>query len=277
MSRTAQVLSIEPTSELVFKGPFNDVVTCQMRLTNPTERQVCFKVKTTAPKQYCVRPNSGVLSPGETCNVAVMLQPFDASSNVEMEHTKHKFLIQSVYAPPGNLSLGNIWKNAQPSELMDSKLRVVFEYPPAAGCEGDKTPPRMSPESKSAAGGYTANMDVEVRRVIEEKNRVEVAKTNLERENNNLKARLAALETIPQVTGSQASESGITVFQVSCHTFVCIFCLCTLIYYKDQKNVVVFEPLLLNFSDQCTVYGTAKMVLIAFAALMSGLIFGKLF
>uniref|UniRef100_A0AAF5PG10 Major sperm protein n=1 Tax=Wuchereria bancrofti TaxID=6293 RepID=A0AAF5PG10_WUCBA len=232
MSRTAQVLSIEPTSELVFKGPFNDVVTCQMRLTNPTERQVCFKVKTTAPKQYCVRPNSGVLSPGETCNVAVMLQPFDASSNVEMEHTKHKFLIQSVYAPPGNLSLGNIWKNAQPSELMDSKLRVVFEYPPAAGCEGDKTPPRMSPESKSAAGGYTANMDVEVRRVIEEKNRVEVAKTNLERENNNLKARLAALETIPQVTGSQASESGITVFQ---------------------------------------------MVLIAFAALMSGLIFGKLF
>ncbi|VDM11059.1 unnamed protein product [Wuchereria bancrofti] len=106
MSRTAQVLSIEPTSELVFKGPFNDVVTCQMRLTNPTERQVCFKVKTTAPKQYCVRPNSGVLSPGETCNVAVMLQPFDASSNVEMEHTKHKFLIQSVYAPPGNLSLG---------------------------------------------------------------------------------------------------------------------------------------------------------------------------
>uniref|UniRef100_A0A1I8EST1 Major sperm protein n=1 Tax=Wuchereria bancrofti TaxID=6293 RepID=A0A1I8EST1_WUCBA len=295
MSRTAQVLSIEPTSELVFKGPFNDVVTCQMRLTNPTERQV----KTTAPKQYCVRPNSGVLSPGETCNVAVMLQPFDASSNVEMEHTKHKFLIQSVYAPPGNLSLGNIWKNAQPSELMDSKLRVVFEYPPAAGCEGDKTPPRMSPESKSAAGGYTANMDVEVRRVIEEKNRVEVAKTNLERENNNLKARLAALETIPQVTGSQASESGITVschtfvcifclctliyykdqknVVVSCHTFVCIFCVCTLIYYKDQKNVVVFEPLPLNFSDQCTVYGTAKMVLIAFAALMSGLIFGKLF
>ncbi|EFO24579.1 MSP domain-containing protein VAP [Loa loa] len=232
MSRNLQVLAIEPSHELVFKGPFNDVVTCQMRLTNPTERQVCFKVKTTAPKQYCVRPNSGVLSPGETCNVAVMLQPFDASSNVEVEHTKHKFMVQSVYAPPGDLSLDSIWKNAQPSELMDSKLRVVFEHPPASEYGGDKTPPRVSSESKPATGGYAANLDVEVRRVIEEKNRVEAAKASLERDNNNLKARLAALEAIPQVTGNQTSEGGITILQ---------------------------------------------MVLIAFAALMFGLIFGKLF
>ncbi|MCP9260535.1 Vesicle-associated membrane protein-associated protein B [Dirofilaria immitis] len=228
MSRTVQVLTIEPSHELTFKGPFNDVVTCHMRLTNPTERQVCFKVKTTAPKQYCVRPNSGVLNPGEICDVSVMLQPFDASSNIEMEHTKHKFMVQSVYAPPGDLSLDNIWKNAQPSELMDSKLRVVFEHPPATEYRGDKTPPRVSSESKTSSimGGYVAvllialifaksvhiygeNMDAEVHRVIEEKNRVEAAKANLERDNNNLKARLAALEAIPQVTGNQTSEGGV--------------------------------------------------------------------
>uniref|UniRef100_A0A8R1XUV9 Major sperm protein n=1 Tax=Onchocerca volvulus TaxID=6282 RepID=A0A8R1XUV9_ONCVO len=232
MSRNTQVLTIEPSHELTFKGPFNDVVTCQMRLTNPTERQVCFKVKTTAPKQYCVRPNSGVLSPGEMCNVAVMLQPFDASSNVEMEHTKHKFMVQSIYAPSGDLSLDTVWKNAQPSELMDSKLRVVFEHPLATEYGGDKTPPRVSSESKSTNGGYAANMDAEIRRVIEEKNRVEAAKISLERDNNNLKARLAALEAIPQVTGNQTIEGGITVIQV---------------------------------------------MLISFAALMFGLIFGKLF
>ncbi|KAM3720912.1 Vesicle-associated membrane protein-associated protein [Dirofilaria immitis] len=234
MSRTVQVLTIEPSHELTFKGPFNDVVTCHMRLTNPTERQVCFKVKTTAPKQYCVRPNSGVLNPGEICDVSVMLQPFDASSNIEMEHTKHKFMVQSVYAPPGDLSLDNIWKNAQPSELMDSKLRVVFEHPPATEYRGDKTPPRVSSESKTSSimGGYVANMDAEVHRVIEEKNRVEAAKANLERDNNNLKARLAALEAIPQVTGNQTSEGKFTYLQV---------------------------------------------VLIAFATLMLGLIFGKLY
>lgn len=50
----------------------------------------------------------------------------------------------------------SIWKNAQPSELMDSKLRVVFEHTPAAEYGGDKTPPRVSSESKSATGGFAA-------------------------------------------------------------------------------------------------------------------------
>lgn len=35
---------------LPFTGPFNDVVTCRMRLTNPSDRQVCFKVKYTFAK-----------------------------------------------------------------------------------------------------------------------------------------------------------------------------------------------------------------------------------
>lgn len=39
---------------------------------------------------------------------------------------------------------------------MDSKLRVVFEHPPAAEHGGDKTPPRVSSESKPATGGYPA-------------------------------------------------------------------------------------------------------------------------
>lgn len=43
-----------------FAGPFTDVVQAQMVLKNPTDRYVVFKVKTTAPKQYCVRPNSGM-------------------------------------------------------------------------------------------------------------------------------------------------------------------------------------------------------------------------
>lgn len=44
-----------------FAGPFKDVVTSELKLTNPTEKRICFKVKTTAPKRYCVRPNSGIL------------------------------------------------------------------------------------------------------------------------------------------------------------------------------------------------------------------------
>lgn len=50
-------------------GPFSDVVTTNLKLSNPTERNVCFKVKTTAPRRYCVRPNSGIIDAGTSLNV----------------------------------------------------------------------------------------------------------------------------------------------------------------------------------------------------------------
>lgn len=50
-------------SILWFLGPFTEVVTTKLTLRNPSNERVGFKVKTTAPKQYCVRPNSGVIQP----------------------------------------------------------------------------------------------------------------------------------------------------------------------------------------------------------------------
>ena len=50
-------------------GPFKDVVATTLKLGNPTDRRVAFKVKTTAPRHYCVKPNSGVVNPNDTVNV----------------------------------------------------------------------------------------------------------------------------------------------------------------------------------------------------------------
>lgn len=46
-----------------FTGPFTEVVTTTVTLTNASEFPLAFKVKTTAPRRYAVRPNSGVLNP----------------------------------------------------------------------------------------------------------------------------------------------------------------------------------------------------------------------
>lgn len=51
-------------------GNFTEVVTANLKLTNPSEKKVCFKVKTTAPKRYCVRPNSGFVEAGGVVEVA---------------------------------------------------------------------------------------------------------------------------------------------------------------------------------------------------------------
>ncbi|XP_050773782.1 vesicle-associated membrane protein-associated protein B/C isoform X2 [Gopherus flavomarginatus] len=131
MAKVEQVLSLEPQHELKFKGPFTDVVTTNLKLGNPTDRNVCFKVKTTAPRRYCVRPNSGIIDAGTSINVSVMLQPFDYDPN---EKSKHKFMVQSMFAPADTSDMEAVWKEAKPEELMDSKLRCVFELP----AENDK-------------------------------------------------------------------------------------------------------------------------------------------
>ena len=56
--------------KVVVSGPFNEVVTTHLFLTNPSEQRVCFKVKTTAPRRYCVRPNSGFIEPSNKVDVS---------------------------------------------------------------------------------------------------------------------------------------------------------------------------------------------------------------
>jgi len=129
MSKRDQVLVIEPPNELTFTGPFTSAVSSYMKLKNPSDKKVCFKIKTTAPKKYCVKPNSGVVDPNTEVSIAVSLQPFDYDP---AEKNKHKFMVQSMFAPDGEINTETLWKDVDQNELMDSKLRCVFAMPAGA-------------------------------------------------------------------------------------------------------------------------------------------------
>nr|XP_025948326.1 vesicle-associated membrane protein-associated protein B/C-like [Dromaius novaehollandiae] len=126
MAKAEEGLSLELQHELKFKEPFTDVVTINLKLSNPTDRSVCFEVKTTAPRRYCVRPNSAIIDAGTSINVSVMLQPFDYDPN---EKSKHKIMRNSLFAPADSSDMEAVWKEAKPEELMHAKLRCVFELP----------------------------------------------------------------------------------------------------------------------------------------------------
>ncbi|VVC86187.1 unnamed protein product [Leptidea sinapis] len=132
-----QVLTIEPSNELKFKvdssGLFEQSCTTYMRLSNPTSDTVLFKIKTTAPKKYYVRPNSGLLDPYSKVEIAITPQPVHVEPN---ERHKHKFMVQSVIAPEGKTNIEQ-WKEISPDQLMDYKLRCVFEIPSGANDSGD--------------------------------------------------------------------------------------------------------------------------------------------
>jgi len=124
--RVEQILQLEPPHELRFKGPFNEVVPSKLELTNPTDKIISFKVKTTAPRRYCVRPNSGVVKPFSKVPVMLMLQPFEYNP---YEKNKHKFMVQALYTPDGDTSVDELFKQAKSDQLMETKLRCVFDMP----------------------------------------------------------------------------------------------------------------------------------------------------
>ncbi|KAI1899945.1 hypothetical protein AGOR_G00067150 [Albula goreensis] len=192
MARQEQVLLLEPQHELKFRGPFTDVVTTSLKLANPTDRNVCFKVKTTAPRRYCVRPNSGVIDAGTSINVSVMLQPFDYDPN---EKSKHKFMVQSLLAPPEMTDMEGVWKEAKPEELMDSKLRCVFEMPTENEKTHDMDTNKVLSSSLLKSDSSTLSMksmsshldDGEVKKIMEECKRLQMEVQRLREENRQIR------------------------------------------------------------------------------------------
>uniref|UniRef100_A0A452HPE1 MSP domain-containing protein n=1 Tax=Gopherus agassizii TaxID=38772 RepID=A0A452HPE1_9SAUR len=172
--------------------PFTDVVTTNLKLGNPTDRNVCFKVKTTAPRRYCVRPNSGIIDAGTSINVSVMLQPFDYDPNEKSKH-KFMFMVQSMFAPADTSDMEAVWKEAKPEELMDSKLRCVFELP----AENDKPQDieinkiisaTAKTESSVMSKSISSSLDdTEVKKVMEDYKRLQVEVQRLREESKQFK------------------------------------------------------------------------------------------
>ncbi|XP_072956114.1 vesicle-associated protein 1-3-like [Typha angustifolia] len=119
-------LRIQP-SELKIPFELKKNSSCSMQLTNKTDQYVAFKVKTTNPRKYVVRPNNGIVLPGTTCTITVTMQ---AQKDIPPDyHCKDKFLIQSVLADYGATAkdITPEMFNKTPDKVVEEfKLRVVY-------------------------------------------------------------------------------------------------------------------------------------------------------
>ncbi|EGD91403.1 hypothetical protein H112_01207 [Trichophyton rubrum D6] len=122
-------VEIEP-GELGFKRPFTKEVTEILYLRNPNSDPVAFKVKTTAPKHYCVRPNSGRIEPGKQVEVQVLLQAMKEDPPLDAK-CRDKFLVQSVAVSADKefSNVASIWQDVEKkskSLIQERKIRVNF-------------------------------------------------------------------------------------------------------------------------------------------------------
>ncbi|KAL4785757.1 PapD-like protein [Aspergillus varians] len=116
--------------ELGFKRPFNREICQVLHLTNNNPDAVVFKVKTTAPKHYCVRPNSGRIEPGKHVEVQVLLQAMKDEPALDAK-CKDKFLVQTVAVTKDMefANVGSIFEKATKSAIQERKIRVTWLAP----------------------------------------------------------------------------------------------------------------------------------------------------
>jgi len=139
-------VDLAPQAQLGFERPFNRQLSKTLAIHNPHARPVGFKIKTTAPKQYCVRPNAGRVEPGETVEVQVILQPMKEDPPMEAR-CKDKFLVQSAIIPVEQevKPLSELWVDLEKTSrasIHEQKIKCAYLTAPStsAGGTGTATP-----------------------------------------------------------------------------------------------------------------------------------------
>ncbi|KAK4363336.1 hypothetical protein RND71_018577 [Anisodus tanguticus] len=118
---TNQLISVSPP-ELKFLFELDKQSYCDLKVTNSTENCVAFKVKTTSPKKYFVRPNTGIVQPWDSCFIQVGLQA-QKESPPDMQ-CKEKFLLQRTIV---NNDIGELPPDTDGGRTVEEcKLRVVY-------------------------------------------------------------------------------------------------------------------------------------------------------
>ncbi|KAJ6814485.1 vesicle-associated protein 1-3-like [Iris pallida] len=130
MGPPEELLEIQP-GELNFTFEVKKQSSCSVQLINKSDEYVAFKIKTTSPKRYCVRPNTGVILPRSKCEFTVTMQA-QRSAPPDMQ-LKDKFLVQSTIVPFGSADediLPSFFSKENGRYIEENKLRVVLVSPP---------------------------------------------------------------------------------------------------------------------------------------------------
>ncbi|KAK1392847.1 Vesicle-associated protein 1-2 [Heracleum sosnowskyi] len=124
-----ELITIDPL-DLKFPLELKKQITCSFQLSNKSDHHVAFKVKTTNPKKYSVRPNNGIVLPRSQSNVTVTMQALrEAPQDMQCND---KFLVQCVAAPPGATVKDittDMFNKETGNHVEESKLRVSYVQP----------------------------------------------------------------------------------------------------------------------------------------------------
>lgn len=124
--------------ELRFRFQLGKQMLSTIHVANNGEQRIAYKIKTTAPKKYVVRPSSGIADAHSSVSVQVIMQ---AQKEQPLDlNCKDKFMVQTVVLAEGeDIDKDTFNKDVRKEGLREARLRVVLEGPAA--------PPSPVPEA----------------------------------------------------------------------------------------------------------------------------------
>lgn len=110
----------------------------KLELKNTSNRRLAYKIKTTLPKLYCVRPNASIVEAGQTVSVSILRQPKEQP--VQGERIKDKFLVLShvvdeEHQAIAESDMAQLWSEFEKDKvnLDQQKIKVNYLFGESSG------------------------------------------------------------------------------------------------------------------------------------------------
>lgn len=137
--------------------PLNELQTVPLHLVNKTGQALAYKVKTTSPKMYTVRPNASVVAAGESIEVAISRQAKSTS-----EQSKDKFLILTSNVDLAELGekpdMADLWhklESGDKSGIDETRIKVKYDFSAAKPAPSDASSVSKTSSSSQHFAGIT--------------------------------------------------------------------------------------------------------------------------
>ena len=122
----AQVATEGGGDVIEFPQQLNAQCEAVLHLANTSDELVTFKIEVNAPKKYLVRPNKGLIKPGDSAEVRVILQPLTDL----VPPGQHFILFNATNVPDGTLQMtAQDWARfvkERKDQVQEQLLGVVF-------------------------------------------------------------------------------------------------------------------------------------------------------
>lgn len=118
---------VQPT-DLSFRFQLNRQLLATITISNPHDSRLAYKIKTTAPKKYVVRPSSGTADPKGTVSIQVIMQAQKEYPS-DFQNCKDKFMVQTAKLAEGEFLCDTTFSKESGREIKEARLRVVLDGP----------------------------------------------------------------------------------------------------------------------------------------------------